>query len=162
MQSREQRRNVVIRSKIRSGAAWRDASILNLSSRGLGLHAPAPPELGSYVEITRGPHIMVARVVWVRGNRFGVFTQDAIPIDSVISDCESSGLSCSQPVSEMGVERRSTTRSLEHRHETNRALASAMEFVFIGVLGASGAMLAFNLVKQAIGSPVAQVLSALS
>ena len=163
MNAREPRRNVVTNSRMRCGAAWQDARIFNISSRGLGLHASTPPPRGSYVEVRRGLHIIIARVVWVKGSRFGVRTQDAVPIDSVISHANSfSGSSIQRTASEAMVERRAAARSREHQHEGSRTKARAMEFVFVVMLGASAAFLGFGLVKQAIARPLADVRIALA
>lgn len=163
MNAREPRRNVVINSRMRCGATWRDASILNMSSRGLGLHALAPPKRGSYVEVRRGAHVIIACVVWVNGSRFGVRTQDVVPIDAVINQPESSsGFSEHPPASEARGERRSTARSRERLHEASRTVASAMEFAFVAMLGASAAFLGLNLVKESIGNSLAIVQFALA
>ena len=152
----------MLSSRVRCGAAWRDASILNLSSRGLGLRAEIPPDRGSYVEITRGHHLIIARVVWVKDHRFGVLTQDEVPVDAVIGVSSTSGSStCKHRDTGLRPERITTARSLERRYEANKSLGSAMEFVFVGMLGASAAMVGYNLVKQAVTSPLASIQSAL-
>ena len=163
MNAREPRRNVVINSRMRCGATWRDASILNMSSRGLGLHTLAPPKRGSYVEVRRGAHVIIACVVWVNGSRFGVRTQDAVPIDAVINQPESSsGFSDHPPESEARGERRSTVRRRERQHEASRTVASAMEFTFVAMLGASAAFLGLSLVNETIGKSLANVQFALA
>jgi len=160
---REPRHNVVINSSLRHSGAWQDVRILDISSRGLGLHASSPPGCGSYVEVRRGPHIIIARVVWVKGNRFGVFAQDAVPIHSVISKAKSSGGSLGQRTASDAIfERRAGARSRERQHERSRTVARAMEFAFVATLGASAAFLGFDLVKQAVARPLAVVQIALA
>jgi hypothetical protein len=34
-----------------------------------------PPPTGTYVDIRRGTLIIIGRVVWIGGERFGIFTQ---------------------------------------------------------------------------------------
>lgn len=163
MNAREPRRNVVINSRMRCGATWRDASILNISSRGLGLHAPAPPERGSYVEVRRGAHVIIARVVWVNGSRFGLHTQDAVPIESIVSQpAISNDASEQQTPRQAGVERRSAPRAREREHEASRFMARAIEFACVASLGASAAFAGFATVKEAIGRPLAHVQIALA
>ena len=162
MNVREPRQNVVINSRLRYGAAWQEARILNISARGLGLHASTPPGCGSYVEVRRGRHIIIARVVWVKGNRFGVRTQDAVPIDSVINHAKSCGSSEQRSASDAMIERRAAARSRECQHEGSRTVARAMEFASVAMLGASAAFLGFGLVKQAIARPLAAVQIALT
>lgn len=121
-----------------------------------------PPDRGSYVEITRGHHLIVARVVWVRDHRFGVFTQDEIPVEAVIGVPDTSGSSsCKHRDTGLRLERMTTARSLERRYAASKSLGNAMEFTLIGMLAASAAMIGYGLVKQAVVSPLAGVQSAL-
>lgn len=54
----------------------RDACILDLSSRGLMIHASETVPGGSYLELRRGRHVIVARVVWSRDRRAGLQAQE--------------------------------------------------------------------------------------
>jgi hypothetical protein len=163
MRPREERRNVLINSRLRSGATWRAANIMNISSRGVGLRAPAPPEVGTYVEITCGPHLIVARIMWVDGQRFGAFAQDTIPVESVISDSLRPGSgSNQQPGAELKLESRPIARCLERRHQASKAAGSAMEFIFLAILAGSAALLALDMVEATVGRPMAEVTGALS
>jgi hypothetical protein len=136
--------------------------MLDVSSRGLGLTAAPPPAPGSYVEIRRGVHIIVARVVWTEGLRFGVQTQDPIQIDALIRDPGSpGGPSAVAAASELQVERRRTPRPVSDQHDRSRFLGRALEFVFLGILGASAAILGAGLIKEVFGSPLDEVQKAL-
>lgn len=64
---REERQKVMIKARMRTGVSWHDVCILNLSAHGVGLQAAEPPARGTYVEIRRGPHVIVARVAWSKG-----------------------------------------------------------------------------------------------
>ena len=72
MTAREPRLKVLVRARIKAGATWHDACILNISSRGMLMQAGVPPVRGSYLEIRRGPVLVVARVMWTKQHRFGV------------------------------------------------------------------------------------------
>ena len=52
---------------MRSGASWHDVCILNLSLHGAGIQALEPPARGSYVEIRRGSHVIIAASPGRRG-----------------------------------------------------------------------------------------------
>lgn len=158
MRSRDDRRRVVIGSRIRCGATWTDARIVDLSSRGVGLSAATPPRSGAYVEIRRGRHIIIARVVWVKGLRFGVRTQDAVPVESVIAD--SASAEASAGASGQQVERRAVPRPAV-RHDRSRTVGRAMEFAFLGIMGASAALLGFDMIGDALRVPLTQVQTAL-
>jgi hypothetical protein len=150
----------MISARLRDGCGWSDARILNASTRGLLLHASKTPERGTYVEVCRGPHRIVARVVWVRQQRFGVFTQDAVAIEAITS----SGHAAAPTSHSLNSERRSKRRSPtpEERSERSRRMASAMQFVWIAGLGVAGGTLAFDAVKGALSEPLSIVSAKLS
>lgn len=162
MKTREPRRHVVILSRVRCGGNWADARILNISSRGLGLEAAAPPVRGSYVEVRRGQNIIVARVVWVSGDRFGVRSQDPILIDAIIADRQSSTKPITDATAGAQVERRSALRRHDHQHEVNKHLGRAMEFGFMAMAGASAAVLGFGMIEETVDRPLAAVQTALA
>lgn len=144
---------------MRCGASWNDASILNLSSRGMLVHAePAPPR-GSYLEIRRGGHVIVARVIWVNSNRFGVHTQDPIPSGGLIGEATRTFAKSA----ESGiVERRAAARPVSCRHEASRRRARAFEFGTIAILAAAMASLAVDIVHDLLTGPLASVENALN
>ena len=51
---RELRRRVVIPARLRTGAQWTDACILNISSRGLLIRTARPVPEGSFVDVRKG------------------------------------------------------------------------------------------------------------
>jgi hypothetical protein len=70
---------------MRLGNDWSDVSIQNVSSRGLMARAGgAAPEQGAYIEIRKATVVIVARAVWVKGQMFGVRTQDRLDIDGLL------------------------------------------------------------------------------
>src|SRR5438270_4661112 len=85
LRPREERRRVVLPAQLRAGASWNDACILNTSSRGLMVHMTSPPPQGSYVELRKGPHVIVARVIWSDDQKAGLCSQDPIVVDHVVS-----------------------------------------------------------------------------
>jgi hypothetical protein len=158
MRQREDRRRVVLASRMRCGAQWRDARMVNLSSRGLGLTAATPPDPGTYVEIRRGHYVIVARVMWTNGLRFGVQTQDPISIDGLIQEPGSAEAAPAAPAgSEPRVERRRAPRSFAFQHDQSRAAGQRLEFLFLAILAASAAVFGFHLISEAVGGPLAKV-----
>jgi hypothetical protein len=162
MRPREDRRRVVINSRLRCGVHWLDARIVNLSSRGLGLTAASPPVAGSYVEIRRGAHLIIARVMWVSGLRFGVKTQDRVPVDALVSHRDSPPVPPAQDGSSPAIERRRVARSPADRQERSRAVGRAIEFACIAAFGASVALVGFGAARQALQQPLDAVHEALS
>ncbi|MDQ3245683.1 MAG: hypothetical protein M3Q52_02090 [Pseudomonadota bacterium] len=154
---------MMIRARLRVGANWFDACVLNISDRGLGMQASSPPPRGIYVEVRRGPHVMIGCVAWSNGHRFGLRTQDMLAIDAIVREPDSSELAGGPaPGLPPALERRAAPRPPAERAERNRELGRALEFTFIGALAVSAAFIAFETVSQALARPMASVSKALS
>lgn len=153
---RELRRRVVLPARLRHGAQWADACILNVSSRGLMIHAARAGQLGSLIELRRGEHVIVARVVWREGSRAGLQSEDRIPVEEIMS---LSGSQALQLVANEGalVERR------RHRRPPvePRLQARAMEFAAVLVIGVALAGGAWSMARQALARPFAEASAAL-
>jgi len=145
---------------MRSGVSWSDVCILNLSPRGVGIQAPTPPQRGSYVEICRGSHVIVARVVWARGHRAGLHAQDVIWPQSLINEPEIAN-DRAPPVPGSMIDRRSAHRASQRRHDGSRTAARAMEMACIAAFGAALSFGAFGLVHDALARPLSEIRSAL-
>ena len=160
MRQREERQKVVIRARMRSGVAWHDVAILNLSKGGLGIQAADPPLRGAYVEICRGRHVIIARVVWTKGHRAGLKSQDPIWTESLLA--EPSNDRAPPRGQPPPVERRQKPRVVERRHDHSRLAARALEFACLGLTGAAMALLAFGMVEQALAKPLSKIETAFS
>ena len=161
LKPREPRRNVMIKARMRVGPSWSDALILNLSSKGLMVRSDRPPSRGSYLEIRRGPYVIVARVVWSASGRFGVQTQDPIPADDLISDPDGASAPLSSAASAF-TERRRALRPAEVRHEASRQRARAAEFVAVTIACGLIAFAAADTVAEVVSRPLSEVKAALS
>lgn len=165
MKPREPRRKILITARMRWGSDWRDICLLNISSRGALAQAVLPPSQGTYVEIRRGPHLLLARVMWTEKHRFGVLTQDPIRIDDFVSDLGGSGKTQGQVASTVyQAERRATVRkpAASDRHERSRAMARSLEFCFFVGSGVALTGVAFNVVRAALTEPMSQATTILS
>lgn len=154
---RELRRRVMLPARLRNGAQWTDACILNVSSRGLMIQsARAGPE-GSDVELRRGDHVIVARVVWRSGHRAGLRTEERIPVEEIMSLTGSSAL---QLVASEGalVERRRHRRPSASQ---SRMAGRAIEFAAVVAVGLALAGGAWSMARQALQRPLAEVSAAL-
>lgn len=161
MKTREERQKVMIRARMRAGASWHDVCILNLSKRGLGIQSAEPPPRGSYVEICRGRHLIVARVMWARGHRAGLRSQDLIWVQALINEGKAAA---NDPGPDQGAppaERRGRPRSTTDRHERSRIVARAFELTFIAMVGAAMGVAAFGLIQDALARPLSHIRSAL-
>jgi hypothetical protein len=164
LKPRETRRIALINGRLRCGASWRDVSILNVSTRGLLLHTAAPPERGTYVEVHRGGHAIVARVIWSKDQRFGVHTQNRLNIDNLVAATNSSATEgAGSPQATPLVERRSRRRKMSPTDalERSKRVSRAIEFVGVATFITSLGMVGLAAAGRALGGPLAEVLAAL-
>lgn len=161
MKPREARRKVMIKARMRAGAAWSDALILNLSSRGMLVRADQSLSRGSYLEIRRGPHVIVARVIWARSGRLGVQTQDPLPAEDLISD-SSSAAAPARAANTGFQDRRAAPRRAEARHESSRRQARVAEFTAIVMLCGIFAAVIGGSVVEVVAKPLEQAKAALA
>ena len=160
MKPREPRKKVMIKARMRVGAAWSDACILDMSTRGLMIQATDPPPGGSYLELRRGRHVIVARVVWSRDRRAGLRSQDPLPTEAIIAEPDQSA----GPPIVAGVERRAEPLARVKpapRHEHSRWRSRALEFASIVFLGGVFATFAYGAVASALERPMTAVEGAL-
>jgi hypothetical protein len=142
---------------MRAMSAWSDVCILNVSSRGLMINAPAACAAnGSTIELWHGEHVIVGTVVWRKGSRAGLQAESPVPVDDLLAMGQSASLRLTA-AQWPEIDRRRNPRS----HDDDRALARAIEFVSIALIAASFAGGAFVMVEQAFARPFALVQSAL-
>ena len=156
MKPREDRRKVMLSARMRSGASWHDACILNMSSRGLMLQTAVRTERGAYLEVRRGPHVIVARVIWTGQQRVGLKAQDRLSIDAIGTEQAKTG----SP--ETLVERRTAPRPRQDPAVRSRQLSRMMQAVTLGGLGIAAAVIAVAGIQEALGSSVGRVGAALA
>jgi hypothetical protein len=153
---RELRRRVVLPARLRHGAHWADVCILNVSSRGLMIQSARSGPEGSLIELRRGEHVIVARVVWREGARAGLQSEDRVPVEEIMS---LSGSQALQIVANEGalVERR------RHRRPPaeSRLQGRAMEFAAVLAIGVALAGGVWSMARQALARPFAQASAAL-
>ena len=142
---------------MRGAVAWHDARILNLSSRGLMLQTDRPPERGAYLEVRRGAHVIVARVVWTEARRVGLKAQDVLPVDAIVYD---------QPVAVRTegrkVERRRTPRAQGSPCDSARLRGRWMQACALFLVAIGAGLLALAIIGQALGSSLDRVSAALA
>jgi hypothetical protein len=154
---RELRRGVVMPARLRSSSGWTDACILNISSRGLLVHSARTGPEGSRVELWRGEHVIVARVVWQDGARAGLQAEDRLPVEQILSLNASTALILTaEPVRGDGRPRRRPP------NDDRRSQGRLIEFAGVVVIACSLAAAAFDLVVESLGRPMAAIERALS
>ena len=159
MKSREPRKKVMIKARMRVGAAWRDAFILNLSSRGLMVRADDPPPHGSYLELRRGRHVIVARVMWSSDRHCGLRAQDELQTEAIIAEPDTSKSRALAPAAERRAQ--PVSRPRPTAHEQSRWRSRGLEFVSLALAGGVFASLAYGAVASVLQRPLVAVRTAL-
>jgi hypothetical protein len=161
MREREERRKVLLQARMHSDAGWSDVTLRNISKRGMEISAHQPITPGSYVEICRAPYTIVARIVWVAGDRLGARSQDPIDVDGLVAAAagEQPGTGKIGHIADapQRLERRSAERAAR-----NEALSSRLQFVALGAAVAVAAFLIAAQVSDRLAAPFEQVRSALA
>ena len=163
MKRREPRRDVCIPARMQCGATWSDIVIRNMSNRGLMAEMAEPPKAGSYVDVRRGTQVIIGRVVWRNGPRFGVLTQDRVEIDAIVDEPR---LAQRPAASTRGApdagERRSALRASSadqaaERLERSRRISGALQFMAIVIVATLAAGFTAMEVYKALARPLSVV-----
>jgi hypothetical protein len=146
-----------MKARLRWGAYWGDACILNISSQGMMIQTGRVAPEGSIVELHRGDHVILARVVWRDGLKAGLRTDDRLPVDQILSAGDRGPV---QLVTSDGaiVERRTKARS---EAGDAREFGKKLEFVGACVLVLVFAFLVGLAVFDILATPMAQIDHAL-
>ncbi len=154
---RELRRRVVVRARVRSGAQWADACILNVSSRGLLIQTSRPVPEGSMVELLRGDHLIMARVMWSTAGRSGLRSEERLPVEDILSIEQARSL---RLIASNGVlhDRRTGARGIVR---DPRLSGRALEFLAVAAIAASLAVGCRTMVHHALAGPLARASAAL-
>ena len=153
---RELRRRVVLPARLRIGAQWSDTCILNISKRGLMIHSGRITPGDGAVELRRGEHVIVARVVWREGARVGLQCEDCLPVEEILS---ADGAQALRPTAgAVTLERRRQPRI---ERSDARVRARALEFVALASIGAVLAIGGWLMTEAALAKPMALVAIAL-
>jgi hypothetical protein len=150
---RELRRRVVMPARLRHGSSWSDACILNISSRGLMIHTGRPVARGTEVEVCRGDHVIVARVVWRDGGRAGLRSEDRVPIEQIVTLAKAPPLQLTAGPANPSKKARA--------HDRSRSRGRAIEFTSVLVIAASLAGAGLRMVESAFARPIALVTAVL-
>jgi hypothetical protein len=137
-------------TRMRAGGSWSNATILNLSSRGLMVDATAGALQADKVELWHGEHFIVATVIWRRAMRAGLRAENPIPVDSLMALSQTPSLQLSETPQWPQVERRRRPRA----GEDSRFQARAFEFGSITVIAAFLVVGTFAMIEQACATPL--------
>jgi hypothetical protein len=148
---RELRRRVVLTARLRQANDWSDASILNMSSRGLLIHTTRPLERGSWVELRREELTIRAEVVWRSGGKVGLRAEDRLPIEEIACDGTDWSAETASRQPPANAQRRPDSRARGRSIEFASVVAGSLVMVAVAGL----------LVQRAFAAPLAIVAEAL-
>lgn len=148
---------------MRLGRDWSDICIRNISSRGLLVSAARPLRRGEFVEIRRGPHVIVAQVRWSSGAEFGVHTQERLDVEALAAEPDKSGVNFQQQrAREPGFERRARPRQrVNESEQRSRHVARLLEASSLAAAGVAMVLATGWLVFDTVSAPLRTITSAL-
>lgn len=165
MKPREARRKVLIKARMRRDNGWSDVCIRDISSRGLMLQAASAPARGSVVEVTRGRHMIIARVVWTNGQRFGVNTQERLNVDAIIAEPDLTSINYHKRLAtDPTFDRRARIRpSVSHADaaERNRWWGQKVDFASICLFAICLVVALYSVAETVLRAPLSQVAAAM-
>lgn len=144
-------------ARLRSSSGWTDACILNISSRGLMIHSSRAGPQGSTVELWRGDHVIVARVIWHDGARAGLQTDERLAVEDILSLSSSAAMTLTPSPPASGDRRARPRDESDRRKQQGRMI----EFFGVVLIGGTLAATAYGMVAQALGRPLAMIHAAL-
>lgn len=153
---------------MRVDRVWKDICIRNISSRGMLIQAACPPLKGIYLEIYRGRHVIVARVAWSKGHRFGVQSQDRLDFDALIREPDvsevnhESRLKGEPTFQRRAVSRRPSQPDLKWEAELSKFTSRAFEFACLGAIGGALGLVIFEMTSKVLTGPLVAVTAQLS
>lgn len=120
------------------------------------IQASRTAEPGTTVELTRGAHVILAKVVWREGPRAGLEVDGGLPVDDILTLGKEPGLQLTAMDSWL-VEQRPKPAS----HEDSRLQARLFEFVGIAAIAGTLCIAALGMLEQAFAQPMAAIATAL-
>jgi len=153
---RELRRSVLLPARMRTPTGWSDACILNVSSRGMMIHAKiSPPD--DTIELRHHEFSFVLEIVWRNGTRVGVRSTERLPVEDILTVSESA---CLRLTAERrpGEERRRAPRTPDGSRLQGRAMEFAATAAIAVILAAGGVA----MVSEAFARPMQTIELALA
>jgi hypothetical protein len=154
---------VLIPARLKQDAGWSDVCIRDISPRGLLVQGGSPPRRGSYVEVRRGGHVIIAKVAWAKEQQFGLTTQDLLPVDALIHQPNAT-FGRSQPESSSATEeKRAVPRKIssEQAEARSRHISTMIQYGFAIMFALACAVALMGFVQDALHRSVGTVATAL-
>ena len=155
---------MLIPARLKQDAGWFDICIRDISAKGLLVQGASPPRRGSYVEIRRGAHVIVAKVAWAKDQQFGLTTQDIVPVDALIHRPDAAAFGRSQtPSNDVQPERRAAPRvSSEQAAARSRHISAVIQYGFAIVFALACAVALVGFVQDSLHRSLGTVTTTLA
>ena len=148
----------MLRARLRASSGWSDACILDVSSRGLLINATTAgaAATGSIIELWHGEHLIVGEVVWRKGTRAGLRTDQRVPVEEIMAIGNA-------PAFQLTARDwpRADRRQRPRSHDESRLRSRAIEFAGVAAIAVSLAIALLSMVDAAFAKPLAMVQTAL-
>lgn len=156
MNEREQRRPVRLSVRFKTDEGWSDAQIRNISSGGMMAVCESPPRRGTYVEFRRGDSIVVGRVMWTNGERFGLKSQDKINLQSLTASISQTPKANEErrKRERVGEQLRVSRPSAEELAARSVIVSRAIQFVVIVVIAGAAVLILAESAYSALSKPL--------
>ena len=144
---------MLIQARMRIDGKCTDVQVRNISSRGLLVQSREPPQRGSYIEIFKARHTIVARVVWTGNQQFGIHTSERLDVGALIGEAAPArpAIPPDAPVRSLTAER------VTQRLKRSRRISTAVEFGSIVACGVIAAVIMVSAVYETLSRPFQNV-----
>jgi hypothetical protein len=147
---RDIRHKVRIKARLRVDASENAGCVLDVSRHGMQISCATPPEHGSFVEVVGHDlglkHGVVGHVEWTGDQRFGLTLYDPLDVDRLLG-----GEEAPRPTTAQRVGRRNPM-PVAHQADAARSWGRRLEYAFMVLAGAAGALLVAYNVRQQLSS----------
>ena len=124
------------------------------------IHSARAGPQGGIVELRRGSHAIVARVVWRDGARVGLKTEERLAVEDLIR------LNCASAMTVTAGQAQKRARDApsqrRERNRNRRSLARVIEYVGVALIACMLAVTAFDVLERGLGTPMALIETALA
>ena len=159
---REERKVVLVTCRLRHDTGWSDMTICNLSSRGMMAKCDDPPPRGAFVEVRRGPVVIVGQVRWSHSTHLGIHAQERIDIPTLLGkEAENGPAGADRRAGSRGAAEAKAKPSAADLAERSRRWGRLFDWAVLAVAGVAAAVLLVTQMHAILAAPLAQVRSAL-
>lgn len=148
--------------RIRTDAGWSDATVHNLSARGMMLMSAYPLRRNEFVEIARGERRVVGRIIWSDAASCGLYTQDPIDIDGLLSKPGAAGHGGDRRRAGRRTAVPATARTTREQADHARLIGRGLERAGLIIAAATFAALVAPAALDSLSRPFAEVQAALT